>query len=73
MEFTLVAFTSGGRGVGTMAAAKRFDNLVTEQRNQATQDIDTLSTEDMIALINAEDAKAVAAVAEQRKSMAKAV
>ena len=56
-----------------MAAAKRFDNLVTEQRNQATQDIDTLSTEDMIALINAEDAKAVAAVAEQRKSMAKAV
>ena len=56
-----------------MEGKERFDNLVTEQRNQAAQDIDTLPINDLIRLMNEEDQKAVAAVAEQRAQMVKAV
>jgi N-acetylmuramic acid 6-phosphate etherase len=50
-----------------------FDNLLTEQRNPATENIDTLPTEEMLRLINAEDARVAGAVAAAIPQIARAV
>jgi N-acetylmuramic acid 6-phosphate etherase len=50
-----------------------LEKLLTEQRNQASSAIDTVSTEQMLRIINEEDAKVAAAVAREIPSIAKAV
>ena len=50
-----------------------MQHLVTEQRNPASARIDTLSTEDVLRVINAEDGKIADAVAGQIPNIAKAV
>lgn len=47
--------------------------LTTESRNQASENIDTLSTLDMLKVINEEDKKVALAVEEQLPAIAKAV
>jgi len=47
--------------------------LPTEQPNPASRDIDRRSAEDIVRMINAEDAKVPAAVAAERRSLVKAV
>lgn len=56
-----------------MDRQKRFDDLVTEQRNQASQHIDTLPVAQLIQLINDEDKNVITAVAEQQSQMVAAV
>ena len=46
---------------------------ITEKRNRASENIDQLSTRQIVALINAEDSLVPAAVAKQRKQIAAAV
>jgi N-acetylmuramic acid 6-phosphate etherase len=48
-------------------------HLLTEQRLPESMDLDAMSVEDAVALMNAQDAKAVAAVAAERKNIARAV
>ena len=50
-----------------------MDLTLTEERNPLTTDIDTLSTMDMLALINAEDQKVALAVRVELPNIAKAV
>ena len=50
-----------------------FERLLTEQRNPASSAIDTLSTEEMLRVINAEDAKVAAAVGREIPNIARAV
>jgi N-acetylmuramic acid 6-phosphate etherase len=50
-----------------------LEDLLTEKRNPASVSIDTLSTEDMLRVINAEDAKVAYAVGEAIPSIARAV
>lgn len=50
-----------------------FDHLLTEQRNPATENLDTLPTEDLLRLINSEDAKVASAVAAAIPQIARAV
>jgi N-acetylmuramic acid 6-phosphate etherase len=47
--------------------------MITEERNPATENIDLLGTEDMLRLINAEDAKVPVAVAKAIPQMARLV
>ena len=47
-----------------MAREPRLDDLTTEGTNPRSRDLDRLSTEDMLRVINAEDATVAAAVAE---------
>lgn len=49
------------------------DHLLTEQRNPATQDIDALSTQEMVRVINREDAKVAEAVAAALPQIAAAI
>ncbi len=49
------------------------ENLTTEAANPASADLDRLSTIELVRLINAEDAKIAAAVAEQAQFIAEAV
>jgi N-acetylmuramic acid 6-phosphate etherase len=51
----------------------RWADLLTEQRNPASERIDEVSTLDMLAIINAEDAKVPEAVATQLPAIAQAV
>ncbi|TKJ38220.1 MAG: N-acetylmuramic acid 6-phosphate etherase [Planctomycetes bacterium B3_Pla] len=46
---------------------------ITEKRNRASENIDQLSTRQIVALINAEDSLVPAAVAKQRKQIAAAI
>ncbi len=48
-------------------------HIHTEQRNPASEQLDMLPIEDAVALLNAEDAQTVAAVAQQRVAIAQAV
>jgi N-acetylmuramic acid 6-phosphate etherase len=50
-----------------------LSRIATEQRNPRTQAIDTAGTEEMLRIINAEDAGVAAAVAEHIPAIAKAV
>ncbi|WP_297953565.1 N-acetylmuramic acid 6-phosphate etherase [uncultured Lactobacillus sp.] len=50
-----------------------LENLTTEQRNQNTMQIDTMSTLDMVKTINAEDKKVAEAVGTQDKEIAQAI
>ena len=50
-----------------------FERLLTEQRNPASTHIDTLSTAEMLRVINAEDAKVAAAVEREIPNIARAV
>jgi N-acetylmuramic acid 6-phosphate etherase len=50
-----------------------LSRIATEHRNPRTQDIDTLGTEEMLRVINAEDAGVAAAVATQIPTIARAV
>jgi N-acetylmuramic acid 6-phosphate etherase len=50
-----------------------LSRIATEQRNPRTTNIDTVSTEEMLRLINAEDHNAPAAVATQLPAIARAV
>ena len=50
-----------------------WSKLQTEQRNPATEHIDAVSTLEMLAIINREDALVPAAVAAQLGSIAEAV
>ena len=45
----------------------------TEKRNRASENIDQLSTQQIVELINAEDARVPMAVARQRKQIAAAI
>lgn len=49
------------------------DHLMTEARNPASERIDTLSAAEIVALMNAEDAKVVEAVARVSASIARAI
>ncbi len=49
------------------------DSLLTEARNPRSEDLDRLSAAEIVALMNAEDAKAVEAVREVSDAVAKAV
>ena len=48
-------------------------HILTEQRNPASMMLDTMAIQDAVAVMQAEDARAVAAVAEQRPAIARAV
>src|ERR671924_309648 len=48
-------------------------HLLTEQRLPESMDLDAMSLEDAVALVNAQDSAAVAAVAAERANVAKAV
>jgi N-acetylmuramic acid 6-phosphate etherase len=50
-----------------------FDSLLTEQPNPASTGIDTLPTEEMLLIINAEDQKVAVAVAQEVPAIARAV
>ena len=50
-----------------------FEHLTTEARNPASEDLDGLSALEIVRLINSEDAKVAAAVAEQTDAIAKAI
>jgi N-acetylmuramic acid 6-phosphate etherase len=50
-----------------------LEHLLTEQRNPASASIDTLPTEDMLRIINAEDQKVAAAVEREIPAIARAV
>jgi len=50
-----------------------FEHLTTEARNPASEDLDGLSALEIVRLINSEDAKVAAAVAEQTDSIARAI
>lgn len=50
-----------------------LSRIATEQRNPRTEEIDTVGTEEMLRIINNEDAGVAAAVAEQIPSIARAV
>ena len=52
---------------------KNRASLLTEQRLAASQGLDAMSTEQILTIINEQDARAVAAVAEQRSAVARAV
>ena len=52
---------------------KNRASLLTEQRLAASQGLDAMSTEQILAIINEQDARAVAAVVEQRGAVARAV
>ena len=51
----------------------RFDHLLTEQPNTAAADIDAVSTEDMLRIINTEDRKVAEAVGREIPAIARAV
>jgi len=51
----------------------KLDNLLTEQRNPASRDIDSLPTLEMLRIINREDQKVAEAVAEEIDHIATAV
>ncbi|MEO0854104.1 MAG: N-acetylmuramic acid 6-phosphate etherase, partial [Cyanobacteria bacterium J06648_11] len=48
-------------------------HLLTEAINPASADLDLLTPLELVEVINAEDAKAVAAVAAQREAVARAI
>ena len=48
-------------------------DLMTEQRNPASTHIDTMTTPDLVALINAEDAKIAPAIAKENSHIAAAI
>lgn len=50
-----------------------LDALATEQRNERTEAIDTLSTPELVALISEEDARVATAVGTQRAAIATAI
>ena len=50
-----------------------LENLLTEQRNPASAAIDTLSTEEMLRVVNGEDRKVAEAVAREIPAIARAV
>lgn len=50
-----------------------LEHLTTESRNPASEDLDGLSAAEIVQLINSEDAKIAAAVAEQADQIAKAI
>lgn len=50
-----------------------FEHLTTESRNPASEELDGLSTGEIVRLINAEDAKVAAAVEQQADAIARAV
>ena len=52
---------------------EQLQNIATEQRNPNTLHIDTLSTLDMVKLINAEDHKVAEAVEKVTPEIAKAI
>ncbi|ERI93647.1 N-acetylmuramic acid 6-phosphate etherase [Clostridiales bacterium oral taxon 876 str. F0540] len=52
---------------------EKLEKLVTEGRNPRTMNIDSVSTLEMIEMINAEDKKVAEAVGEAKESIAKAV
>src|SRR3954453_7737554 len=50
-----------------------LEHLTTEARNPASEDLDGLSAAEIVSLINSEDAKIAAAVAEEGDVIAKAI
>ena len=50
-----------------------FEHLTTEARNPASEDLDGLTATEIVRLINSEDAKVAAAVAEQTEAIAQAI
>ncbi len=50
-----------------------LEHLTTEARNPASEDLDGLTAREIVQLINAEDAKVAAAVAEQSDAIARAI
>ena len=50
-----------------------FEHLTTEARNPASEDLDGLTAAEIVGLINSEDAKVPAAVAEQADAIAQAI
>ena len=50
-----------------------LEHLTTEARNPASEDLDGLTAQQIVRLINAEDAKVAAAVAEQADAIAQAI
>jgi N-acetylmuramic acid 6-phosphate etherase len=66
----------GGRGIvaaNFLCCTGMFEHLTTEARNPASEDLDGLSAAEIVQLINAEDAKVAAAVAEQAEPIARAI
>jgi N-acetylmuramic acid 6-phosphate etherase len=66
---------AGGRIIVVMSAPDQniLGSLLTEARNPASEHLDELSTLEMLAIINAEDAKVAAAVQAELPQIAKAV
>ena len=56
-----------------MTSRKPLDPRITEQRNPRTASIDLASPQEIVDLINAEDATVAGAVATQREAIAKAI
>src|SRR5919108_468641 len=50
-----------------------MDHLLTEARNPASTDLDRLTALELVRLMNAEDARAAPAVADQAEAVARAV
>lgn len=61
------------RADGNGGGARSLDQRLTEQRNPKSEQIDRLSTIEIVDLINAEDRKVAAAVHEERLQIAKAI
>lgn len=52
---------------------ENLDNLITESQNENSQNIDSLSTIDMVNIINSEDAKISEAVRKENNNLTKAI
>jgi N-acetylmuramic acid 6-phosphate etherase len=50
-----------------------FEHLTTEGRNPASERLDDLSALEIVQLINSEDARVAAAVAEQSEAIARSI
>ncbi len=58
---------------GPSRVFRELEGLVTESRNSASMDLDTLSTEEVLALINSEDGRVADAVKAEIPNIARAV
>ena len=52
---------------------ENLDNLITESQNENSKNIDSLSTIEMVNIINSEDAKIAEAIKKENINLAKAI
>jgi N-acetylmuramic acid 6-phosphate etherase len=70
---TLPAWAAGALSKKSSVSPFMLEHLTTEARNPASEDLDGLTAREIVRLINSEDAKVAAAVAEQADAIAAAI